>query len=178
MKVLVLAFLLLSTTGLTSQQTRQPVVFSTPPQPFPFTVGSPPAETVITGNVALTITSANPDDTLTGKLTVTFPAGEKHSGKAGDGPRVQPPPTFVLENVRVVFRKGTACPLIRVRIDPIESSANGIQIRSKLLTIDIRESRDEVSQLLCFWTKQINSSGLRKGIVARINRLLSGDDPH
>ena len=177
MKVLVLAFLLLLTTGLTSQQTRQPVVFSTPAQPFPFTVGAPSSETVITGHVALTITSAHPDDTLTGKITVTFPADEKHDGKGAKSPRVQPPPSFVLENVRVTFRKGTACPIIRVRIDPIESSANGMEIRSKRLTIDIRESRDEVSQLLCFWTKQINSAGLRKGIIARINRLLSGEDP-
>jgi hypothetical protein len=177
MKVLVLALLLLSTTGLTSQETRQPVVFSIPPQPFHFTVGEPASQTVITGYVALTITSANTDDSLTGKLTVTFPAEEKKAGKTSDSPQALSLAPFVLENVKVSFRKGTACPLIRVSVDPIESSTNGTQIRSKKLSIEIRESRDEVSQLLCFWTKQINSSGLRKGIIARINRLLSGDDP-
>jgi hypothetical protein len=177
--VLVAALLISSPIGLAGAQTRQPVVFSTPPQTMRLNIrSSSGAPRKLDALVTYTLTSAVADDTLSGRLTISFVSISKKNKPPVPLPAEALqglPQTVTKENVSAAFAKKTACPSLKLVIGPVELDGSPVSIEG--LVIMVPEKRDdELSQLLCFWTTQINSNRARKGIIAKINRLLQGED--
>ncbi len=184
MKVLVVTLLLFAAhslgwpDGQATAQSRRPVVFSTQPQTVTLSIRSPDAPLSVTiARVTYTITSANIDDTLTGTLTLSPPGEPKKQRRSERKVPVDAlPQSFSQENVAASFRSRTSCPLIRIEIGPITLSLGGRLVEVSRFDLVINETKAEVSQLLCFWSKQISTTGPRRGIAAKINRLINGDD--
>jgi hypothetical protein len=174
--VLTLAFLFLGGTG--TPQSRQPVVCSTTPKTVPVVVHAGKTnELIVSANVSYTITAANSDDTLTGTLTcVLSNAARSKIAEAAGRQLSEVPPTLALKGILAGFRKSTSCPVIHLELGAVKLEAAGADLNIDRCVLQINESRDEMSQLLCFWTKQVNTARPRRGIIAKINRLLTGED--
>jgi hypothetical protein len=176
---LVAALFTLNPNGLAGTQTRQPVVFSTPPQVASLTVRAPNAQPRrLDALVAYTLTSALTDDTLAGTLNISFVSISK-KGKPPipltDDLLQGLPQTISRQNVSAGFVRQTSCPRLKLQIAEVALEGSAAVIESFVIVLPEKQD-DEVSQLLCFWTTQINSNRVRKGIVARINRLIQVED--
>lgn len=179
MRVLVgtLALLLILTwSGPASGQSRRPVVFSTQPQRVELNLRYPDSPSKVQARVTYTITSANPDDTLTGALVISFPGNPTKRREPPGKLDAELPHSVSETGVVASFHKQTSCPRLRIEVGPMELTIHGKKVPVERFELAINETKDEMPQLLCFWTKQINANGLRRGIVARINRLIAGDD--
>lgn len=178
-RALVAALLLLNSSGLAGTQTSQPVVFVTPAQTISLVVRSKAKEPrKLDALVTYTLTSAVPDDTLKGNLSISFVSIPKKSKApvALNAEALQGLPQAISkENVPASFMNQTACPQLKLQFREVELEGSAAVIDAFVIVVP--EMRDnEVSQLLCFWTTQINSNRVRKGIVAKINRLLKAED--
>jgi hypothetical protein len=178
MRVFVLTLALLFLRGTGTAQSRLPVVCSTAPKIVPVVIRAGKAdEIIVSANVSYTITAANSDDTLTGTFTcVLSDAARRKIAEAAGRQLSEVPPTLALKGILAGFRKSTACPVIHLELGPVKMDAAGADLRIERCVLQINESRDEMSQLLCFWTKQVNTARPRRGIIAKINRLLTGED--
>lgn len=173
-KALLAVLLLLSLSGLAGTQTRQPVSFSTPPQTITLTIrskGAQPRELVAL--VTYSLTSALPDDTLRGTLRISFvsvPNKNKPPVPLSAESLQGLPQSISKEEVPAGFLEQTACPKLKLQIGEVELE-DSIVIGGFVIVVPEKRD-DEVSQLLCFWTTQINSNRVRKGIVGKINDLI------
>lgn len=163
---------------VTTLQSRRPVVFATSPQTLAFVLDNQPhTRSDLQAIATFSISSANLNDTLAGSLTFTLSDKTRANiALASDKPVGAIPSTLVAKEITARFRKGATCPALRIEMEPVNLAIEGIQLRFSQFTLVIKESKDDISQLLCFWTKQINASGHRRGIISRINRLLAGED--
>lgn len=118
----------------------------------------------VTAQGSLTITSARDDDTLRGVLVLRLPAEAAGKQSAGES-------AVTVPEVAGRFVHGTSCPLIRVEVAPVRTE----NVETGRMVFEFRETRDEMAQLFCVWTRQINARRSRKGVIAAVNRLLSGD---
>ena len=125
---------------------------------------------VITGQVALTLLEANPeDDTLRVNLRVSEVRSSRDDSSAGQSERVSP--TFAQE-VRAHWQKGTSCPTLQLRIPAVELPTESAPLPIPSFLVRIEETGTEVPQLLCSWTRQINAGRSRLGILRALNRSL------
>ena len=132
---------------------------------------------IVSANVSYTITAANSDDTLTGTLTcVLTDAVRRKIAEAAGRQLSEVPSTLAPKGILAGFRKSTACPVIHLELGPVKMDSAGVELQINRCVLEIKESRDEMSQLLCFWTKQVNTARPRRGIIAKINRLITGED--
>jgi hypothetical protein len=130
----------------------------------------------IHGKASFTITSANDNDTVTGTLVFTIGDDARRKIAELTGRDLKStPPSYSRKNIVAHFRKGTACPEITLDISKIELDLGGITASLDRVSPVINESPEQISQLFCSWSRQINTNRLRLGIIAAINRLLSGD---
>jgi hypothetical protein len=130
----------------------------------------------IHGKASFTITSANDNDTVTGTLVFTIGDDVRRKIAELTGRDLKStPPSYSRKNIVAHFRKGTACPEITLDISKIELDLGGITACLERVSPVINESPEQISQLFCSWSRQINTNRLRLGIIAAINRLLSGD---
>lgn len=172
-----LALLLIrASSGPVSAQSHRPVVFSTPPQKVELILRYPDSSSKVEARVSYTITSANADDTLTGTLGISFPGKPTKRREPAAKVEAELPHSVSETGVVASFHKQTSCPRLGIEVGPLELTIHGKKVSIERFELAINETKDEMSQLLCFWTKQINANGLRRGIVARINRLINGDD--
>jgi hypothetical protein len=44
------------------------------------------------------------------------------------------------------------------------------------MVLDIHETPEQMNQLFCSWTRQINAKRQRRGIIAAINRLIQPEE--
>jgi len=51
----------------------------------------------------------------------------------------------------------------------------GAKLSFDNLLLDVYEKPDQLSQLFCSWTRQINAKRQRRGIISAINRLIVPD---
>jgi hypothetical protein len=135
----------------------------------------------IQGKISFTVTAANEDDTLTGTLifTLSNSAREKIAHLTGNDLK-SIPNRIMKREVVANFRQGTACPYLFLIIPAGETTFEMEIFQEKMrfssLTTEIREAPDQMSQLFCSWTRQINANRPRRGIIAAINRLINGDE--
>jgi hypothetical protein len=169
---------LLAVSLSSSGQELKPVVFTTAPKTATarITTDEKDLNLKILGKVSLTITSANDDDTVTG--TLVFTVGEDGRQKIAElrgSDLKSTPASYFRKNVTAHFRKETACPAVSLEISKIEFDLGGATACLDRISPVINESPEQISLLFCSWARQINTDRHRLGIIAAINRLLTGD---
>ena len=129
----------------------------------------------VRGRAAFTLTEANDDDTLKGTVAFTIPDdGRKKLAQISGKDLGAVPTNYLKKDVIAIFRKGTACPIAHIVIPTTELNASGIKLQLDRVEIEISENQQPITQLLCAWTRQINANRQRRGIIAAINRLITG----
>lgn len=163
----------------TARAQTKPVVFTVTPKPVAgrLQLGDG-SDFAIRGRASLTVTAANENDTLTGTLVYTLPddARRKIAAAVGNGSLKDVPVSVTLKDVKANFRRGTACPLLRLEVLATEAAAGDAKILFDRIVLDIQESPDQMNQLFCSWTRQINAQRQRRGVIAAINRLIKPAD--
>lgn len=154
----------------------RPAVFTTPPQRIAIRfAGEPPGYQNYDGQVTLTLLEAGSDDTLRALLVLTLPPGERQRlVKRG----LELPETIHREELRLNWHRGTSCPDIDLDLPAVKFTGQGREMSTEPTRVRIDVSLRTVEtlpQLLCSWTRQINSRRPRLGIVMAINRLLIPD---
>jgi hypothetical protein len=161
-----------------SGQELKPVVLTTPPRTTTARLSRDENDKnlKVHGKVSFTITTANEDDTVTG--TVVFTVAEDVRQKIAElngSDLKSTPASYSKKDVLAHFRKGTACPVLYLEISKIELELGGVTACLDRISPVINESPEQISLLFCSWARQINTDRHRLGIIAAINRLLSGD---
>ena len=130
----------------------------------------------VRGKVALTLTAANYDDTVVGKLTFYFyEEARKKIAEASGQPLTSIPAYVYRKDVTAGFRKGTSCPVISLEIGATELDVAGAKLSFDHVAVNVIETREEVPQLFCVWTRQINANRHRRGVIASLNRLITAE---
>jgi hypothetical protein len=175
---LILAFTCLITTGMgANAQNAKPVVFTTLSKVTIAKMQSAESDvTVVSGRATLTVTAANLDDTITGTIVYTISDNARQKIAKSSGKDLSTiPTTFFKKDVIASFPKGTACPVMHVIIPPTAIEGAGIELQLDRTVVEINETQGQMAQLICAWTRQINANRHRRGIIAAINRFITGE---
>jgi hypothetical protein len=159
-------------------QTRKPVIFTTPAQPLTAylkQVNHP--DLPLHGQAALTLAAARTDDTLLGTFVFALTEdSRKQLAESTHQPLSAIPALLSKKAVTAVFQKNTACPWLRLELNPAVLEVSNLQLYFKPIVLEVPETRTYLGQLLCHWVRQINVNRQRRGIIAAINRALSGEE--
>jgi len=160
----------------------KPVVFTTTPKPVSAQLQlSDGSSFAVRGRASLTVTAANDDDTLTGTLIYALPDDARQKiARTANLALKNVPSSLALKDVSANFLRGTACPLVRLEVSAKGAEIPGVGgagIRFDRVVLDIRETPEQMNQLFCGWTRQINAKRQRRGIIAAINRLIRPEEP-
>jgi hypothetical protein len=49
----------------------------------------------------------------------------------------------------------------------------GLKLTIDRIRLDVLETQEQIPQLICSWTRQINTKRPRPGIIAALNRLIA-----
>jgi hypothetical protein len=128
----------------------------------------------VRGKVTFTMAAANYDDTVVGTLifTISEEARKKIAEATGE-PLTSIPAYVSRKDVTAGFRKGTSCPVISLEIGALELEVWGAKLSFDRVVVNVIETREEVPQLFCVWSRQINANRQRRGVIASINRLIT-----
>jgi hypothetical protein len=153
-------------------QNSNPVVFTTQPKPAIAKLISA-EKTTLEGRANLTVTKANDDDTITGIFVFTISDDARQKlAELSNSDLEEIPAKFSREDVIARFQKGTSCPTLHLEIASVEMEAAGTTMQFDRIVLDIVETQQQMSQLFCAWSRQINARRHRRGIIAAINRLI------
>ena len=139
----------------------------------------------VRGQFSYTLTAANSDDTLAGTISYVVPDDARQKIAALSGkPLTQVPTTFTQKNVVAEFQKGTGMPQIHLEIKPMDVSILGVTTRFGRIVLDVpgRESESsrytvaEMEALLTRWAIQIQNGKARRGIIARVIKVINGEE--
>src|SRR5215813_11852212 len=140
------------------------VVYTTPPKMSvaKLKLGESEAREV-RGNVTFTLTAANYNDTVVGTLIFIIPEEARKKIAEASGEPLTSIPAYVLrKDVTAGFRKGTSCPMISLEIGATELDVAGMKLSIDRVVVNVIETREEVPQLFCVWTRQINANRQRR----------------
>ncbi len=127
----------------------------------------------IEGLATFTMTAANFDDTVTGIFIYTLSDDSRRKLARATGQDLSvTPASLTKKDVIAGFKKGTSCPKIQLAFAAFELEAMNRKISFDRVVLDFNETTEEMPQLLCAWTRQINANRHRRGIIAAINKLL------
>ncbi|MCG3163065.1 MAG: hypothetical protein JMDDDDMK_04443 [Acidobacteria bacterium] len=159
--------------------TQQPnqIVYTTPPKVSVAKLKLDESKVYeVRGKVTFTLTAANNNDTVAGILVYTIPdeARQKIAQVSGK-PLNSIPATVTKKDVAAGFEDGAACPVISIVIGAMELDVAGVKLSFNRVVADVIETPDEVPQHFCAWTRQINAKRQRRGIIASLNRLITGE---
>jgi hypothetical protein len=167
-----LVSLLLLTPGNNGQNS-DPVIFTTLPKPATAKVISA-EKAALEGRASFTVTRAEDDDTITGVFVFTISDDARQKmAELSNSDLEEIPAKFSSEDVTAKFQKGTSCPTLHLEIPSVEMEAVGTRMRFDRIVLDIVETQQQMSQLFCAWSRQINARRHRGGIIAAINRLIN-----
>jgi hypothetical protein len=128
----------------------------------------------IRGKVTFTLTAANYDDTLVGTLIFTIPEdARKKMAEVSGQPLTSIPASVTRKDLVAGFQKGTSCPIIGLEIGATEMDVAGAKLSFDRVVVNVIETREEVPQHFCVWTRQINANRQRRGVIASLNRLIT-----
>ncbi len=130
----------------------------------------------VRGKTAFTVTAANDDDTVAGTLIYTIPDDARQKiAQLSAKPLASIPASVTKKEVIASFQSGTACPVVNLEINAAELDVAGVKLRFNRITLDVIETAEQVPQHFCAWTRQINAKRQRRGIIASLNRLITGE---
>jgi hypothetical protein len=156
----------------------RPLIYSTPPKSFVAKLKQDASQTQeIHGKVTFTLTAANYDDTVAGVLVYLFPEeARKKIAQVSGKPLESIPTSLVKKDVVAGFQSGAACPRVGIEIGATSFDVAGANLDTSRIVVDVIETQDEVPQLFCAWTRQINAKRQRRGIIASLNRAITGEE--
>jgi len=158
-------------------QSAKPVIYTTAPKLAIAKLKSDESNVYdARGKAAFTVTAANDNDTVTGTLVYTIPDEARQKiAQLSAKPLAAIPASVTKKDVVAGFQSGTACPVVILEIGATELELAGMKLRFNRITLDVIETADQVPQHFCAWTRQINAKRQRRGIIASLNRLLTGE---
>jgi hypothetical protein len=158
-------------------QSAKPVVYTTPPKLAIGKLKSGESNLYeVRGKATFTITAANNDDTVAGTLIYAIPDDARQKiAQASGRPLNSIPASMMKKDVVAGLQAGTACPVVHLEIGPLVLDVAGTRLQFKRIVLDIIETTEEVPQHFCAWTRQINAKRQRRGIIASLNRLITGE---
>lgn len=122
----------------------------------------------VIGSAVFKVTQCNADKTLTGELT--FQIEESSRKQLEEKSRKPFLSAITLQNVIADFAKETECPVLKLEFQAIDSSRSGELLHLDRFTLDLKESKQDVSRILCYYV----SCKIECRQVRRINELLFG----
>jgi hypothetical protein len=135
---------------------------------------SEPSE--VRGKVTFTLTAANYDDTMAGTLVFMIPEdARKKIAEVSGEPLTSIPSSVARKDVVAGFRKGTSCPIISIEISATELDLAGVKLSFDRVVVNVNENTEEVPRHFCVWTRQINANRPHRGVIASLNRLITGE---
>jgi len=158
-------------------QSAKPVIYTTTPKLAIAKLKSGESNLYdVRGKAAFTVTAANDNDTVAGTLVYTIPDDARQKiAQLSAKPLASIPASVAKKDVIAGFQSGTACPVVNLEIGATELEVAGVKLRFNRITLDVIETADQVPQHFCAWTRQINAKRPRRGIIASLNRLLTGE---
>ncbi len=158
----------------TTRQTPQ-VVYTTPPKTSAARLQLGESEAYeVRAIVTFTLTAANYDDTVAGTLVFTIPEdARKKIAEVSGSPLTSIPASVARKDVVAGFQKGTSCPIVSIEIGAMELDVAGAKLSFDRVVVAVIETREEVPQHFCVWTRQINANRKRRGVIASLNRLIT-----
>ena len=131
----------------------------------------------VRGYATLTAIRANGDDSLTGTMVFRLPDEARQKIAQSSNRQLSDIPATITEkDLPAKFRRGAACPLIRLQVSANDTVVAGATVHFDNVTLDISETPNQINQLFCSWTRQINAKRQRLGIIAAINRLITVEE--
>ena len=138
----------------------------------------------VRGKASFTFTGANSDDSLAGTMVYTVPDDARQKVAAMTGKALNTIPTSVtVKDVVINFQKTTSCPAIHFEFSPMDVDIAGVKTHFNRFVLDLNEEYKGLTEaqtgmvkLLCKWTEQINNGRARRGVIARVNAIINGDD--
>lgn len=155
-------------------QAKPPVIFTTAPKVINAQLKLADGfSSIVAGRTTFTVVQANEDDTMTGILVYELPVKTRKKLAEASGAALSLVPAIVsLKDVKASFKRGSACPQIKLLVEAKNAEASGAQLLFDRVVLNINETPEQMNQLFCSWTRQINVKRQRQGIIAAINRLL------
>jgi hypothetical protein len=160
----------------------KPTVYATTPK---LAIGKINDADEVRSQVTFTVTAANSDDTVAGTVNFSIPdASRQRIAQLTGKPLAQVPSNAVKKDVVVQFQKGTEPPVIHLEITGLELDVVGAKIKYNRIVLDVnarpseesKYTKEEMEALFTNWAKQINSGRSRRGIIARMNRAINGEE--
>ena len=140
----------------------------------------------VRGKVSFTVTAANSDDTVVGTLTYTIPddARQKVAAMSGKG-LTSVPSSITHKDVVAAFQKATTPPILHLEISAMDADVAGVKLHFNRIVLDINArdpnigstpySNEEMEALFTKWADQISKGRARRGVIARMNRVINGE---
>jgi hypothetical protein len=160
----------------------KPTVFSTAPK---LAIGKINDAEEVRGQLTYTVTAANSDDTVAGTVNFAIPdAARQRIAQITGKPLPQVPSTVTKKDVVAQFQKGTEPPVIHLEITGLELDVVGAKTKFNRIVLDInarqgedsKYTKEEMEALFTIWARQISTGRSRRGIIARMNRAINGEE--
>lgn len=163
---------------LSVNQTKPLVIFTTAPKLIAANLKlNDGSSSSVHGFATLTIVKANADDSLTGTLVYRVPDKVRQKIAESSGRKLAEVPNNITQtNLTASFRRGTACPLIRLQVVANDAVLGDATVHFDSVTLEIAETSNQINQLFCSLTRQINAKRQRLGIIAALNRLITVEE--
>lgn len=139
----------------------------------------------VRGKITFTVTAANSDDSVAGSISYTIPDDARQKIASMTGKQVTAIPSEVSQNdVVAYFQKGTMAPIIHLEVSPMIIEVSGAKLSFNRVVLDVKGrdggnvaqyTTDEIEALFTVWAKQINNGRARRGIIARMNKVINGE---
>ena len=138
----------------------------------------------VRGNVSFTFTAANSDDTIAGTLAYTIPDDARQKIASMSGKALTAVPASInRKDLIASFQKATEPPILHLEIGATDIDVAGVKMRFSRIVLDInaRDSNppdysvQEMEALVTVWARQINGGRSRRGIIARVNKIINGE---
>jgi len=140
----------------------------------------------VRGKVSFTVTAANSDDTVAGTLTYSIPDDARQKIAAMSGKAVTAVPANITrKDVVATFQKATQPPILHLEISAMDVDVAGVKLYFNRIALDINArdpnisstpySNDEMEALFTKWVQQINAGRARRGVIARMNKVINGE---
>lgn len=133
----------------------------------------------VRGKASFTFTAANSDDSISGTITYSLPEDARAKIAQMTGKAVaQVPASITRKDVVATFQKATECPVVHLEFTPLDVNIAGVNAHFNRFVLDVEQSGGhEIHNLVCIWARQINTGRARRGIIARMNVIITGEEP-
>jgi hypothetical protein len=161
------------------EKTQKPQTISTTPKVIVGRLQAADGKTFdVRGQVTFSITAMNSDYSLAGALVYTIPDDVRKIIAQRMGKLLADLPASInKKEVIANFEKDAHCPEIHLVFSSVEMELAGIALRFDRFRLTLDETPQELSQLFCVLTRQINSVRSHpRGAISRINQLLKGEE--